>query len=48
MGLRGNPWEVIAYGPPWDGILITALILPQGTHGGKFDVATSVENVEIL
>ena len=27
MGLRGNPWEVIAYGPPWDGILTTALFL---------------------
>lgn len=23
-------------------------ILPQWTHGGKFDVAASVENVEIL
>ena len=22
--------------------------MPQGTHGGKFDVAASVENVEIL
>ena len=43
-GVARQSMEVIAYGPPWDGILTTALCL----RGPMVDVAASVENVEIL